>query len=126
MQVKLCHFCCTITFLWQVVLDHPLRLLHIFITGDVQLEDFQITGALPHQALGPGSFWRQTPSKDHKPLLVQTPSQLVSKAAVTACYQHSVAGPVLHRAAAMAGNQLGNNKQQDSRDRGDADDLADE
>lgn len=113
--------CQTLTFLWQVLLDRRLRLLHVFIAGDVQLEDFQLTGTVLGQTLGSGSFWGQTPSKDHKPSAVQTLSQLVSEARVTACHQHSEATTVHHRAAAAAGHQLNEDEDEDSRDEDNAD-----
>ncbi len=50
----------------------------------------------------------------------------MSEAAVAACYQHSVAVTVLHMAAAVAGNQLGEEEEQDGKRGGDANDLADE
>lgn len=48
----------------------------------------------------------------------------MSKATVAACYQHSIAVPVLHMASVA--NQLGKEEEQDGRDGDDADDLADE
>ncbi len=103
-----------------------IRLLHIFITGDIQLEDFQITGALSRQPLGTGSLWKQTPRKDHKAFVVQTLSQLVFEAAVTACYQHGIALTILHvAAAAMLEKQLGEDKRE-GRDGDNANDLAKE
>lgn len=48
----------------------------------------------------------------------------MSEAAVTACYQHSIATTVHHMAGAAAGNQLGKDKDQGGRDGDNADDLA--
>lgn len=115
-----------LTFLWQALLDDLLGLLNVFIAGDVQLEDFQITGRLSGQALGADSLWKQAPSEDHKPSVVQTSSQLVPEAAVAARYQHSVAVTARHVAAAVAGNQLGEGEDQQGREGDDGDDLADE
>lgn len=45
----------------------------------------------------------------------------MSEATVTACYQHGIATTVHHKAAAAAGNQLGEDKDEDSKDGDNAD-----
>lgn len=112
-----------LTFLWQLLLDDLLHLLNIFISGDVQLEDLQITGALRGQAPGPDALWKQAPGEDHEPPLVQAAGQLVSEAAVATRDQHSAATAVLQVATPETGRQLDENVEQHGRDGQEAGEL---
>ena len=116
----------TLTFLRQLLLDPLLRLLHVLVLGDVQLEDRQVAGGLPGQTLGPDALRIQAPGEHHKALVVQAACQLVPEAAVAAGDQHRGAAAVLHGAGAVAGHQLGQEEEQEGRDGDDADDLTDE
>lgn len=112
-----------LTIFRQVFLNSLLCLLHILITGYIQFEDFQITGALFGQALGTHSLWKQAPGKDHKTLVVQPSSQLVAKTAVTASYQHSGAMTIHWGTAVPARIKLTKGKEKHGQEGSDAEEL---
>lgn len=114
------------TFLRKVLQHRPSGPLHVGVAGHVQFQHLQVAGALLGEALGTVAIWKQTASKHHESLLVQTSGQLVSEAAVAAGDEHAVTAAVRRAAALLAGHQFGDHEDQEGHDGQGADELAHE